>query len=498
MPDKERKEIEASMPVGAVFGNVGSYSFRCAVIDDTLREMDHVSFEHPTCKEVLGIVSSIELQSDMGRNEAASSVYRKKAPPAWTGVAKIDVIGFRDNNSNLSRPLTPVPPSTKVFRASRTFLSSVLGLDIPRENGAYLGKVLNSDVDVVLDPEILIQKHVSIIAKTGAGKSYACGVLIEELAKHEIPILIIDPHGEYSSMISPNIDPEEYRRMGRFGIDPKGLGARIAEFSIGAGSGATPLGLDPRAFRPEEFLELIGIKPVGPNASILYNAYRKLKEVLQEDWDLSDLLSVVEADPNIGKWAIASGLQHMASMPMFSSPRTPLGEIVKKGRTSIVDLKEAPLDVQQIGVAALMKRLFQARKEGVIPPFMLVVEEAQNFCPQGSSTITSEVMRSIASEGRKFGLGLCVLTQRPARIDKSVLSQCGTQIILKVTNPNDLKAVISSVEGLDPRMSDEIQMLPVGQAIMVGGGIAFPLILDIRTRHTRHGGDCVKFLPERN
>ena len=63
----------------------------------------------------------------------------------------------------------------------------------------------------------------------------------------------------------------------------------------------------------------------------------------------------------------------------------------------------------------------------------------------------------MASEGRKFGFRLCIVTQRPARVDKSVLSQCSTQVILKVTNPNDLKAITDSVEGVTPGLKDEIR-----------------------------------------
>jgi len=138
-----------------------------------------------------------------------------------------------------------------------------------------------------------------------------------------------------------------------------------------------------------------------------------------------------------------------------------------------------------------MKMLFKARKEELIPPFMLVVEEAHNFCPQSGPAITKEVLKTIASEGRKFGMGLTIVSQRPAKVDKNVLSQCGTQIILKVTNPNDLKAVIASVEGLTTRMSDEIQRLPVAVAIVVGGSISEPIPVEVRTRMTKHGGTAV-------
>jgi len=102
----------------------------------------------------------------------------------------------------------------------------------------------------------------------------------------------------------------------------------------------------------------------------------------------------------------------------------------------------------------------------------------------------------LASEGRKFGLGLAIITQRAAKVDKNVLSQCNTQVILKVTNPNDLKAIIASVEGLTTSMAEEISRLPIGVAIMTGGGLEMPLMVEVRPRETRHGGESVKVIED--
>ena len=69
-------------------------------------------------------------------------------------------------------------------------------------------------------------------------------------------------------------------------------------------------------------------------------------------------------------------------------------------------------------------------------------------------------------------------------------------MILKVTNPNDLKAIAASVEGLTAAMADEIPRLPIGVAIVVGGGIQMPLLVEVRPRETRHGGESVKVIED--
>jgi len=138
----------------------------------------------------------------------------------------------------------------------------------------------------------------------------------------------------------------------------------------------------------------------------------------------------------------------------------------------------------------LCEELFEARKINTIPPMMLIIEEAHNYCPEKGfgKTVSTDIMRTIASEGRKFGLGMMVISQRPARIDKNVLSQCNTQIVLKVTNPNDLQAIRKGLEGISVEAEAEIKRLPPGVAMIVSGDIERPIVVEIRARKSRHGG----------
>jgi hypothetical protein len=121
---------------------------------------------------------------------------------------------------------------------------------------------------------------------------------------------------------------------------------------------------------------------------------------------------------------------------------------------------------------------------------MVVVEEAHNYIPErgtGNAASTS-IVRTIAAEGRKFGLGLMVISQRPARVDKNVISQCNTQIIMRVTNPNDLKALSKGLEGMTSELEEEIKRLPPGVAMLVSNEIERPITVSVRPRKSRHGG----------
>ena len=167
------------------------------------------------------------------------------------------------------------------------------------------------------------------------------------------------------------------------------------------------------------------------------------------------------------------------------------------GKASLINLKGVDPEIQKIIAAKICSDLFEKRKKSLIPPLFLIVEEAHNFCPERSfgESPSSYILRNIASEGRKFGLGLGVVTQRPARIDKNVLSQCNTQIIHKVTNPNDIKAIASSAENLSLNVINDIPNIAIGTALIIGASMK-PLISKIRVKRSLHGGKSVSFKPE--
>ena len=92
------------------------------------------------------------------------------------------------------------------------------------------------------------------------------------------------------------------------------------------------------------------------------------------------------------------------------------------------------------------------------------------------------MIETIAREGRKFGASLCLISQRPVNLSTTALSQCNTHIILRVTNPNDLDHIQMSSEGIDARVAKSITGLKVGEAIIVGEAVNYPVFVNIRDR----------------
>jgi DNA helicase HerA-like ATPase len=404
-----------------------------------------------------------------------------------------DVIGYRDKKGLLQSPRTPFNAGSGIIRADENLIRQVLGLNAAKENGAYIGLLKGHDLKVYLNVDSLVQKHICVLAKTGGGKSYACGVLVEELLKKKIPMVIIDTHGEYHSLTRPNKSRKDQKNMERFDVKQRDYSRQMTEFSpIGGRGSAKHLTLGGQNLEAHEITDLLSAKLSGPQIGVLYQAIKEVKEYKQV-YDLRDIIDAVNRSKSNARWNVIASLESLDSIGVFSENETSTSELVRNGKCSTINMKGVPPDVQEVVVARLTKELFDDRKAGKIPPFLFVVEEAHNYCPERGfrSAVSSNILRTIASEGRKFGMGLCIISQRPAKVDKNIISQCNTNIILKVTNPNDLKAIIQSVEGLTNQTYREIQRLPIGVALISGASLQIPIMTEIRTRETNHGGKSV-------
>ena len=480
--------------VGVIFGETGTLDFRILVSDSTgVHRGDYVKVWHDPDGWVLAQVLSITCSSDSYSIEEAKNGQRADKSGDKI-LADVTVIGTRDNAGLLRAPLTPFSPGDPIFKADSDLIHSVLGLS---GKDMYIGLLDGTDITVQLSVNSLVQKHCSILAKTGSGKSYTAGVLLEEMLDRNIPLLIIDPHSEYASL--KDAASPKSGDFKKYGVSPKGYGSQVTIY--------TPANKSINPAADEVFRlnginltvkELTAIFPdnyTSTHMGILYEAVQKLKAEM-ETYTLDDIIFEVGNDKSKAKWNVISLLEDIRETGILSTTPTSIEELVQKGKAAVIDLKGVSPDIQSMIVARLCSTMFEARKVNRVPPGMLVIEEAHNFAPERgfSKTASSEILRTIASEGRKFGLGMMVISQRPARIDKNVLSQCGTQIIMKVTNPNDLKSISKGLEGVNSYVEEELKRLPPGVAMLVSNDIERPVLIDIRVRKARHGGESVNVL----
>ncbi|WP_461465623.1 ATP-binding protein, partial [Methanothermobacter thermautotrophicus] len=165
-------------------------------------------------------------------------------------------------------------------------------------------------------------------------------------------------------------------------------------------------------------------------------------------------------------------------------------EIVKKGQISVIDISGIEEIQQQALVAILSSRILKKRMKGDIPPLLLILEEAHRYIPSGAvNTASKPTIKRVAQEGRKFLMGMGIVSQRPSRLDDDVLSQCNNQIIMRLTNPNDQNYVKKVSEWISEADVDEIRSMAPGEAFIFGSAVPLSLPMRIKTKRlTEHGG----------
>ena len=100
-------------------------------------------------------------------------------------------------------------------------------------------------------------------------------------------------------------------------------------------------------------------------------------------------------------------------------------------------------------------------------PLLIVLEEAHNYLKSGDDSISSKAVQSISKEGRKYGVGLLLVTQRPSELDETVLSQCGTIIALRMNNSKDRSHIRSAIQDELQTMVDLLPSLRAGEAVII-------------------------------
>lgn len=148
---------------------------------------------------------------------------------------------------------------------------------------------------------------------------------------------------------------------------------------------------------------------------------------------------------------------------------------------TILDLSGIPSEIMSSISGTLLKIIYDGLFWGVNTkvggkqqPLLIVLEEAHSYLKAGENSISSRTVQMIAKEGRKYGVGLLLVTQRPSELDETVLSQCGTMIALRMNNSKDRGHIKSAVQDELQSMVDLLPSLRTGEAIISGEAVKIP------------------------
>ncbi|RME79330.1 MAG: ATP-binding protein [Methanobacteriota archaeon] len=362
--------------------------------------------------------------------------------------------------ATLVKARKPPMPGDAVRLATRDEIVELLGI----EQGLHIGEIEGHKIDVRLSLTKLFKKHLAILAMSGAGKSYFVSVLLEELLKlHNGPaIVVFDIHGEYKNCfkdVAVIIDAREDVTIGVQDLDLgmlKELFPHITEAQEALVSKAFALFNSSIDKKPEDLIEsLKSVAKTNAEKASLPAVERKL-----------DLL-------------INRKVLHTYTKPEFQTLLEP-GKLIIVDFSNVVDSVEASFKTYY-----MIKSMFQLRKEELCPPTIVFVEEAHNLSPervQRRESAGKELIERVAREGRKFGLSLALITQRPAHLSQTALSQCNSQVFFRITNPNDLQYIKNVSESVSDSLVRSLPSLDTGEAFITGEAVRVPIFTKVRER----------------
>lgn len=397
-------------------------------------------------------------------------------PAAAFSIASVRVLKQRVGGE-LRMPLVPTAPGAIVQQPDDEWLLSLQG-----EGELEIGRALNhATVPVRMRASELLRRHCAIYGMTGAGKSNGLKVLLRSLigwvrqgandARSEpvdLRVIVVDTHGEYASL-GTLIDPGA-RDVSVLIPDAIDL---LDELSIKSGLklAKTDPGLKERIWATKERLEE-DEREVTCGAII-----DELRQVgATRGSTLDRIFRAFDRDP--ARFAVAP-------QPQFNDAISGAHQTFRAPGLYILNLSKVHDETMRAdSVAYLMEHVFQRAKEtdGGFDT-LFVVDEAQNFAPEsGIDPVRSslDAMLRIAREGRKFGVGLIIASQRPANINTGLRSQCNTHLIFRLVNANDLAAIADTVEAADRALVETmLPQLDVGTCFACGTAIDSPFFAEV-------------------
>lgn len=406
-------------------------------------------------------------------------------------------------------------------------LMGLLAQQLEPEQQLKLGHfVADQSAVAVADGDRLFQRHAALLGSTGSGKSWAVALILERAKALKHPNLIVfDMHGEYSPLSE--------------GANPIASGYRIAGPSDGDTKNEKTLYLPWWLLNQEEMQALLldRSEENAPNqAARMTTHVRDLKgEQLKTDkheemlgsytvdsplpYSLRELVARLKADdegmvegaragsqikgPFNGRLTrFVARLESRTEDKRYSFLFAPSLEEVgydwltdfavkmlgTKPGIKIIDFSEVPSDILPIVVGVLARILYEIHFWTVIEkrtPVTLVCDEAHLYLPaqdvDAGELRALDVFERIAKEGRKYGVSLLVVSQRPSDVSRTVLSQCNNFIVLRLTNDRDQQVVSRLIPDSMGSLTASLPLLDVGEALLLGDAIILPtrLKLDI-------------------
>ncbi|MEN8174332.1 MAG: helicase HerA-like domain-containing protein [Pseudomonadota bacterium] len=430
------------------------------------------------------------------------------------GLAPLGEIG---DDMNFVRGVIHFPVTgAEVHVAEAEHLDSMF---LTYERGAMKVGTLSSrnDVDVFLEPSVLFSRHLAILGQSGSGKSWTVTSLLQRVVETmpRAHVILLDLHGEYCWTDEDgqmhSAFPEESMRY----IDARELEIpywllnyeALVELLVDRTDPHAPVQIaylrDVLAtLRKKSNPDLAGSDRLAVDSPVYFSLdelYRLFKEANEAYLDFgktkgplngqfTEFLVKLQSRFNDSRYDFLLRPQNRTSSETLEDLlRDFVGLGNPKRPITIVDLSPIPSDVRPTVSAQIGRLAFEfnfwnpARRQF---PILLVCEEAHAYIPRASDKrfdATRRSMERIAKEGRKYGVGLAVVSQRPNELSETVLAQCGNYICLRITNPDDQEYVRELVPEGERNLMSLLTTLRRGEALALGEAAPLPTRFMVQT-----------------
>lgn len=514
----------------------------------------HQEREDEASTYVLGRILSLNRTNVLYNSGMGDSVADLELMPGarLTGeniYARVEAIGFKDPESGqIKIPRRPLDPGAQVEKVDFQYLSEFYEFD--EQSSLHLGNLVGYDrgenvVPVYLDVNKLVTEHLAVLAMTGAGKSFTVGRIIERLvALHNGTVVVFDPHGEYGRALQGGnlhfneeneVEDERDRRTIQQIRDVL-LKLQQVEAGVAVYTPQNPSFRQKYAGRNRELalqfdrFEMDDIAEILPgltepqqrvlDVAIRYWRQRETNEPrdinrlryylgdgLDElrDWDelsSSEAQALNNRSAAVASMKLARVLNEAQSFYSDALPKpTDVAQMVglpvqQKGRLVVVDLQGLSDTAKQVITALISSEILRAASSKTEPtrPCFLVFEEGHNFAPANEPAVSHRIIKRIAGEGRKFGVGFAIISQRPSKLDPDVISQCNTLIAMRLKNPEDQRFIGRVSDMVSDADMAELPSLSTGEALVFGRSIVAPLLVKVGAKALIHGGESPQVL----
>ncbi len=426
-------------------------------------------------------------------------------------IARLTPVGSVLANGQFERGVTQYPTTgAEVHAIGSPEISKMF--DRFQSKGLAVGTLASHpSLRVCLDPTNLFGRHSAIVGQTGAGKSWTVASLVQKTVAvmPKAHIIILDLHGEYcwaraekrhfafDDAVVRHVDAREleipywlmtYAELCDLLIDQTDYSAhnQTAVFKEVLGilrnAEGKKLELVRTTLDTPVYFDLLALRKSVEDRNGLVTSEstgRPIKGPLTGSFD--NFLMRLDSKLNDARYDfLLKPKSRNSSASLSGLLRDFVGLGSKKAAVTVIDLSSVPFDVRptvaaQIGRLAFEFNYWNPQYREF--PILLICEEAHAYIPRvvGSQFAGSrKSMERIAKEGRKYGVGLAVVSQRPHEVSETVLSQCGTFICLRITNPEDQSYIRSLVPESEGDLVSVLAGLARGEALVLGEAVPLP------------------------